>query len=103
MLNQLTGQNVALYTYNIIFGVKENKMYDKMHNFIVYNTKWCLWKNRNNVRYGNESIKNVDTVFNDIVSFCKSEAKLITSSSYNEKFDEKLNTFFENIVSYNSP
>ena len=102
LLNHLTGYSLDLNKYNIIFGVKEDKTYDTMYNFIVYNTKWCLWKNRNNVRYGKENIKNADTVFNDIVSFCKSEAKVITNSNYNHKLDENLKLFLNNIVNFQS-
>ena len=102
LLKHLTGYSLDLNKYNIIFGVNEDKTYDIMYNFIVYNTKWCLWKNRNNVRYGKENIKNADTVFNDIVSFCKREAKVITNSNYNHKLDENVKLLLNNINNFQS-
>ena len=50
-------------------------------NLFLYETKWQLWKNRNNVKFGKESTLTVEKLYEKISSACKEESNLFVKSS----------------------
>ena len=81
--------HVDINLNNVVIGVNSDvcngDMYVKIYiNFVILNTKWLIWKNRNDVKYNTIS-KNANELFNCSVKQCQSEDKLIVSSMYNSR------------------
>ena len=93
----MTSQKLTtfLITKNVILGFKKCDMPEKENariftNFIVYITKWCIWKHRNDVKYGNSSPKEINTMYEIIVKICKREAKIILENHVHHENSEEL-------------
>ena len=58
----------------ILFGVDlSNRPIENVANFIIIETKWQIWKNRNNVKYNQECLS-AENIFNNVKTGCKSKA-----------------------------
>ena len=90
LLSDVTMYILPLNSKTIILGVnKTNKQMSYctmiLYNFILYISKWCIWKHRNNVKHGNHNVKNCDTIFSDILNcihrmlgcYCKAKILLL--------------------------
>ena len=86
---------------NIVFGFKNQKaVHEIVCNFIILNTKWCIWKHRNKVRYGKENVQSSNQITKDILSLCKQDACTILQSSIAIRLENKLKVIIEKIEKY---
>ena len=69
LLYNVTKQILPLNCTNIIFSITiTNEQVNQSTSFYIHSTsKWCIWKHRNNVKYGNHNTKNCDDIFSDII------------------------------------
>ena len=71
-LQEVMNNDFDLNCINIIFGIKnldkENIVNNHIiYNFVIYITKWCIWNHRNNVIFGNNTIKDSESLFSQII------------------------------------
>ena len=95
--------HVDINLNNVVIGVNSDvcngDMYVKIYiNFVILNTKWLIWKNRNDVKYNNTISKNANELFNCSVKQCQSEAKLIVSSMYNSRLHPNLKIMLNDLI-----
>ena len=55
----------------------ENEDITKTVNFIIMEAKYCIWKNRNNVKYGKKICKNTSSLLIDLNQKCKQKLESI--------------------------
>ena len=95
---------VDLDVENVLFGMKENdrvKYYEAtFYNFIIFTTKWILWKHRNDVKYGNTIVNEPDVLFKRIIEFCKKQANIVLNSKYNKSISNSLKCMLLNFYEY---
>jgi len=67
-------QNIINYEMHFsikttIFGItkEENFALKQIINFIIMETKWQIWKHRNEVKYGQKQVELINTLFNRVV------------------------------------
>ena len=69
-----------------LFGVTlENKPLESFVNFIIIETKWQIWKNRNNVKYGKKDTMSITEIFELIRKNCLKRAKLVIKKEEKKK------------------
>ena len=102
LLTHITGYQCVNNAKSIVLGFTKEELSDNVNlklfmNFILYIVKWCLWKHRNDVKYGQAPIKCHKVIYETIVKMCKKEANLIMESNLYAKCDEKLKVLLTNI------
>ena len=104
-LQTLLNGNLVLDLEAIIFGLDTTKSIEegnrnKIVNCFVFETKWQIWKNRNNVKFGKKNSATVEHLFEKIIMCCKIQLELYTNKSsgkLNNKFKQILCEILENI------
>ena len=100
-LCDITQENIVLSSQLIIFGMTNVQDFVSVFtNFLLYNTKWLIWKHRNCVRYGNEKVTNANLLFSQILVFNKEEAKNVLHSKLQTNVDNNLKGLMEKLASY---
>ena len=92
--------NLPVNSQNIVFSLKNKGIEDTMCNFIIYNTKWQIWKHRNKVKYGKERIQNSKNITSDIISLCKQDACTILQSKIVNWLVKKLLNILKSIKTH---
>ena len=93
LMDSIVDCNIMLNITDIIFGVKANDNLDStesiMVNFIIFMTKWYIWKHRNDHKYGNIPIRKSDEMYKIIIRKCYEEVNMFLNSKYvNKNTDE---------------
>ncbi len=65
---------------------------------MIGETLWQIWKNRNNVKYGNKPTRNIDELFEDINAGFKEELKCFRFSNKHSKLRDKLSSIIDTII-----
>lgn len=100
LIHAVTKFNANLNLENIVFGFQDAQDVKSIfNNFIIYNTKWCIWKHRNCVRYGNENVKSQDAIYKQILDYCKDTARIILKGNEIHKSEFQLKMFLESLAS----
>ena len=74
----------------ILFGVElSNRPIENVANFIIIETKWQIWKNRNNVKYNQECLS-AENIFNNVKTCCKSKAFHVIQQLNKKKINKLL-------------
>jgi len=80
-------------TYNfdvqqVLFNNKEsiNETTNNVLNFVTLESKWQIWKNRSNVKYGNKVHKNNNDILNTVIKQCTQKLEIFKNI---EKFLHK--------------
>ena len=63
-------------------------------NFNVNITKWCIWKHRNNVKYGNTNVQTCELTFKSIKGMCKEHLLRVSICSKPIELDRTKETLF---------
>lgn len=101
ILSTITGCNSALNSEIVILGVKNEKNSIEIFcNFVVFNAKWCIWKHRNEVRYGNKTQKNAEALLKNVVRFCINECNILDQSKLKNKLNKDIVPMLESLKSY---
>ena len=87
MLTLITDCNVKLDTERVIFGINKKeqciaKNYICMYNLVILETKWAIWKHRNNVKMNQAQIMNIHVLCKQIVTSCKKSIEILFESSH---------------------
>ena len=86
-----TGVDTSLDLCNILFGIFEPEIKDKNHiiNTIILETKWQLWKNRNNVKFGKKNCLDVQHILDKVNFEFRKQIKYFLTSQKGRKFKQK--------------
>ena len=89
-LTDATNYDFDLNCVNIVFGIKEIepeniKDTQIIYNFVIYFATWCIQKHCNNVKFGNETKKDCETSFPQVINCCRQEFELIKKSKVKSK------------------
>ena len=80
-LKNVFGYDLPLNSECIILGVSDNEIElscsRMIYNFAIFNSKWCIWKHRNNVKYNGKQVNSTINMLKTITSFCKEETSLL--------------------------
>ena len=87
---------------DVLFNVKEreNEGLNELLNCVIYEGKWQIWKNRNNVKYGKKEKKLVNELVNDIIDQCKTH---LTAFKTLEQFTIKHKPFMHLLCQITAP
>ena len=72
----------------------EKKVLSDVINFITAESKWQIWKNRNNVKYGGKPSKKSGDILRDTIFQCKQKCQTMKLI---EKFHRKHNQFIDKL------
>ena len=106
-LSKLLEDKITLDVKKVILGYKKFNTPDNndekiFFNFMVYNTKWSIWKHRNDVKYGNKKIKNVNVIYDTIVKLCKRDANIMLKSNIcDSNFNKELRSYMFELTTSN--
>ena len=86
-----TGLKTRLNLCNILFGIYESEIKDKnlIINSIILETKWQLWKNRNNVKFGRKTCLEIQPILDNIKFGYKKQMMYFLNSQKGRKFKQK--------------
>ena len=98
LLTSITELDIKLNTKSVILGVTMNECDNNVDvkvfvNFVVLMTKWCIWKHRNDVKYGKKDIKSNEYIYNCIIRMCQKDVKTISESSNYCKCKQELKLY----------
>ena len=87
---------------DVLFNVKEreNEELNQFLNYVIYEGKWQIWKNRNNVKYGKKEKKLVNDLVNDIKDQCKLH---LTAFKTLERYTVKHKPFMQLLCQITAP
>ncbi len=91
LIFDVTKTKVDLNKRNVFFHYKEQKPVDIFCNFIILNTKYCIWKNRNDVKFNNKNSAGIDSIVDEITKMSKNLISVILKSQC--KINSKLKEF----------
>ena len=81
ILNNVFGYDIPLNSENIILGISNNEIELTcsriIYNFAIFNSKWCIWKQRNNVKYNGKQVNGTINMLKTITMYCKEEASIL--------------------------
>ncbi len=82
-INELLNLDITFDDETKLFGAWTNQFDCKYYivNLMIVETLWQIWKNRNNVKYGNKPTRNIDELFKDINAGFKEELKCFRFSN----------------------
>ena len=80
LISNVTKTKVELNKRNIFFQFKEQKPVDIFCNFIILNTKYCIWKNRNDVKFNSKNSAGAESIVKETIKMSKSILSVILNS-----------------------
>ena len=99
LLSQLLQTNVNLSLKDIVFGKLGHQSTTVIFtNFIIYNSKWIIWKHRNNVRYGKEIVKDSKIIYSHVLKYCKKISNDFVHSKQNRNINENVQTLLHTLL-----
>ena len=102
LANQILNKYNCIYHFSIedvLFGTQDvlNETLKTFLDYVILEAKWQIWKNRNNVKYGNKHPQNNAYLLKQTIEQCNlqfSTLELCTSF----KLDNDLKTLFRNFL-----
>jgi exodeoxyribonuclease III len=76
-ITTVTGENVLLNEKHTLFGLYDSEYESSIKQiaeFMILETKWQIWKHRNNVKFGKKNVEANNTLFEKIVNECQLQA-----------------------------
>ena len=89
--------DILLNAECVILGIRSHQMEIKstrtLYNFLIFNSVWCIWKHRNNIKYDAKQVSSVSEMLNTIATFCKEQADLLINHKKTKmlKLEHKVN------------
>ena len=84
-INNLTDIEITFNKQYVLTGLTKEECDNDINakifiNFLLLLTKWCIWKHRNDVKYGKLEIKNANQIYDSVIKICKKDAKIVSQS-----------------------
>ena len=103
LLTNVTSYEHLINTENVIFGIRgyEKKAEVNVslaYNYVIYSAKWCIWKHRNNVKYGNRNSMNTSEIYDTIMSVVKEDISIILETKTAKKCNEECINFLKALL-----
>ena len=97
LIINVTKTEVELIKRNILFNFKDETPLDIFCNFIILNTKYCIWKNRNNVKFDDRQCVSISDIVKQSIKTSHNLLSVILKSNCNitAKLKSFLNVFNE--------
>ena len=70
-------------------------------NFVILMTKWCIWKHRNDVKYGNQEVKESKYIYDIILKMCQKDIQTISKSIFYHKCKQELKVYMSDLLEEN--
>ena len=80
----VTGVNIKLSNKNALFGLYNHEIPTRKKQvieFLILETKWHIWKHRNDVKYGKKVIVPNNLLFSKIIKECQFQVNLLLNTS----------------------
>ena len=90
LVQNIFNLNIKFTEKDVLFGMYFNDATVKsLINFLLLETKWQIWKHRNEIKYGNKEIKKVENLFNYLKRSIKEESSFILNNVRKKQSSKK--------------
>ena len=102
VLNGILNINFRLSLKYVIFGVDKNCLDDSVKrilcNFLIFSTKWCIWKRRNYIKYDSKTVTSQQQIVAETCSFWRNELLFIQNTSMHTKLSPALKSRIDKLI-----
>ena len=78
---------------NVLFGMDVTNNHNIFIDFVILETKWQIWKNRNNVKYGNKQPESHNNIFKNVRKQCDLHLYTILKNAKLKKLMKSLSNY----------